>query len=89
MATCATYTPLSRSALCRFRVQLRNACERSISLGHELVEDAHAAGVLSADFTSEDLMAVLWMAGTASHAPEAPTGWRRVVDRSIAAAWID
>ena len=68
---------------------LINACERSVSLGERLVDYAHAAGVLSPDFTSEDLMAVLWMVGTASHTPEAPTGWRRVVDRSIAAAWVD
>lgn len=68
---------------------LINACERSISLGQELVDNAHAAGVLSRDFTAEDLMAVLWMVGTASHTPDAPAGWRRVVDRSIAAAWTD
>jgi hypothetical protein len=58
-----------------------------MALGAELVANAHAAGVLTADFTTEDLMAVLWMAGMASHDPAAPDGWRRVVDRSISAAW--
>lgn len=67
---------------------LINACDRSTVLGKELVDEAHAAGVLSRDFTADDLMAVLWMAGTASKDPAAPEGWRRVVDRSIASAWI-
>ena len=69
-------------------VLLINACERSMALGAELVDNAHDAGVLSPDFTTDDLMSVLWMAGMASHDPSAPDGWRRVVDRSIAAAWI-
>lgn len=68
---------------------LINACDRSTALGAELIEDAHAAGVLSQDFTTEDLMAVLWMAGTASHDPRAPSGWRRLVERGVAAAWIE
>ncbi|SKA96137.1 transcriptional regulator, TetR family [Agreia bicolorata] len=68
---------------------LINACDRSTALGHELVENAHDAGVLSHDFTGEDLMAVLWMVGTASRDRTAPAGWRRVVDRSIAAAWTE
>jgi AcrR family transcriptional regulator len=69
-------------------VLLINACERSMALGAELVGNAHAAGVLSPDFTPDDLMSVLWMAGMASHDPTAPDGWRRVVDRSVAAAWL-
>jgi AcrR family transcriptional regulator len=68
---------------------LINACDRSTALGAELIKDAHAAGVLSQDFTTEDLMAVLWMAGTASHDPRAPSGWRRLVERGVAAAWIE
>lgn len=66
---------------------LISACDRSTALGKELVEDAHAAGALSEAFTPDDLMAVLWMAGTASRDPAAPEGWRRVVDRGISAAW--
>ena len=68
-------------------VLLINACERSMALGAELVDNAHAAGALSPDFTVDDLMTVLWMAGMAAHDPAAPEGWRRVVDRSVAAAW--
>ncbi|MBD8702750.1 MULTISPECIES: TetR/AcrR family transcriptional regulator [Frigoribacterium] len=68
---------------------LITACERSTALGKELVENAHTAGALSEDFTPDDLMAVLWMAGTASRDPAAPDGWRRVVDRGLAAAWTD
>ena len=68
-------------------VLLINACERSMALGAELVDNAHAAGVLSPDFTADDLMTVLWMAGMACHDPAAPEGWRRAVDRSVAAAW--
>nr|WP_228508149.1 TetR/AcrR family transcriptional regulator [Herbiconiux sp. VKM Ac-1786] len=70
-------------------VLLINACERSMALGAELVENAHDAGVLSEEFTPDDLMTVLWMAGMASRDPGAPNGWRRVVDRSISAAWTD
>ena len=66
---------------------LIEACERSTALGQDLIDDAHAAGVLSRDFTADDLMTILWMAGTASHDPSAPVGWRRLVDRSIASAW--
>lgn len=66
---------------------LIEACDRSTALGQDLIDDAHAAGVLSRDFTADDLMTVLWMVGIASHDPSAPAGWRRVIDRSIAAAW--
>ena len=66
---------------------LIDACERSTALGARLVEEAHAAGVLSTSFTADDLMAMLWMAGTASRDEAAPSGWRRVVDRGLAAAW--
>lgn len=67
---------------------LINACDRSSALGKELIDSAHAAGVLSEDFSVDDLMAVFWIAGTASHAPAAPEGWRRVIDRGMKAAWI-
>lgn len=70
-------------------VLLINACERTMALGSELVTNAHSAGVLSEEFTPDDLMTVLWMAGTASHDPAAPKSWRRVVDRSISAAWTE
>lgn len=66
---------------------LIDTCDRSIALGQDLIDDAHTAGVLSRDFTADDLMTVLWMAGTASQDPSAPTGWRRVIDRGIASAW--
>ncbi|WP_042536895.1 TetR/AcrR family transcriptional regulator [Curtobacterium flaccumfaciens] len=69
-------------------VLLINACERSMALGAELVANAHSAGVLAEDFTADDLMAVLWLAGMASHDPAAPEGWRHVVDRSVSAAWL-
>jgi len=39
------------------------------------------------DFTPDDLMPVLWIAGTASRDPAAADNWRRVVDRGLAAAW--
>lgn len=66
---------------------LINACERSTALGARLVEDAHTAEVLSTSFTADDLMAMLWMAGTASRDDAAPPGWRRVVDRGLTSAW--
>ncbi|WP_411558767.1 TetR/AcrR family transcriptional regulator [Plantibacter sp. MPB07] len=66
---------------------LIETCDRSTALGQDLIDDAHAAGALSLDFTAEDLVTVLWMAGTASHDPSAPAGWRRVIDRGLASAW--
>ncbi|PPF37023.1 TetR/AcrR family transcriptional regulator [Pseudoclavibacter sp. AY1H1] len=80
---------LSDAMLRRFpnATSLIETCDRSTALGQDLIDDAHASGALSRDFTADDLMTVLWMAGTASHDPSAPAGWRRVVDRSIAAAW--
>lgn len=66
---------------------LITACDRSVELGRDLVEAAHRDGSLSPDFTHEDLMALLWMAGTTSREPGAPQGWRRVLDRSLAGAW--
>lgn len=70
-------------------ILLINACERSMALGAELVTKAHDAAVLSEEFTPDDLMTVLWMAATASHDPAAPNSWRRVLDRSVSAAWTD
>ncbi|MFT2752707.1 TetR/AcrR family transcriptional regulator [Clavibacter sp. Sh2088] len=68
---------------------LISTCDRSLALGHQLVEDAHGDGSLSPDFTYDDLMAILWLAGTASRDAAAPEAWRRVIDRSLAAAWRD
>ncbi|PPF17129.1 MULTISPECIES: TetR/AcrR family transcriptional regulator [unclassified Rathayibacter] len=68
-------------------VALIEACDRSIELGRDLVEAAHRDGSLSPDFTHDDLMALLWMAGTTSRESAAPQGWRRVLDRSLAGAW--
>jgi hypothetical protein len=68
-------------------VALIDACDRSIELGRDLVEAAHRDGSLSPDFTHDDLMALLWMAGTTSRESAAPQGWRRVLDRSLAGAW--
>ena len=66
---------------------LIDACERSTALGAKLVDEAHAAGVLSTSFTADDLMAMLWIAGTSSRDGAAPPGWRRIVDRGLTAAW--
>ncbi|PPG09871.1 MULTISPECIES: TetR/AcrR family transcriptional regulator [unclassified Rathayibacter] len=66
---------------------LINACTGSIELGRDLVDAAHRDGTLSPDFTHDDLMAILWMAGATSREAKAPLGWRRVLDRSLAGAW--
>jgi len=67
---------------------LIETCERSMALGVDLIDQAHAAGALCPDFTADDLMTVLWVAGIASSDPAAPASWRRVIDRSLAAAWV-
>ena len=66
---------------------LISTCDRSMDLGHRLVAEAHDDGSLSDGFTSDDLLAIIWLAGTASRDAGAPGGWRRVIDRSLAAAW--
>ena len=52
-----------------------------------LVADAHAGGSLAPDFTEDDLFALLWLAGIASRDRHAPTGWHRVIERALDAAW--
>lgn len=66
---------------------LIGACERSVALGQQLLDDAHRDGSLSKDFTQDDLMAMLWLAGITSREPSPPAGWRRVLERSLDAAW--
>ncbi|MFJ9585954.1 TetR/AcrR family transcriptional regulator [Streptomyces acidicola] len=66
---------------------LRGVCDVSATLGQELVRDAHREGSLSLDFTENDLFCLLWLAGTVSRNPSAPTGWRRMLDRALDSAW--
>ena len=66
---------------------LAGVCERSAALGQELVRDAHADGSLSPDFTDNDLLCLLWLAGVASRDPAAPAGWQRAIDHALDAAW--
>lgn len=68
-------------------VALLGVCERASELGQQLVDEAHADGSLSPDFTAVDVFALLWLAGTASHEPAVPSQWRRVIDRALASAW--
>lgn len=69
-------------------VALLGICDRSAALGQDLVREAHADGSLSPDFTEHDLFCMLWLAGTASRDPHAPTGWHRVITRALDAAWV-
>jgi AcrR family transcriptional regulator len=68
-------------------IALLGVCDRSATLGRTLVRDAHADGSLSPDFTEDDLFCLLWLAGTASRAPEAPAGWQRVIEHALKTAW--
>lgn len=68
-------------------VALLEVCEHSVALGQTLVVDAHADGSLSPEFTEDDLFSLLWLAGIASRDPGAPTGWRRVIEQALEAAW--
>lgn len=68
-------------------VALVDVCDRAGELGTRLVDEAHADGSLVPEFTADDLLALLWLAGTASREPAAPGSWRRVVDRALASAW--
>ncbi|MFE2943029.1 TetR/AcrR family transcriptional regulator [Streptomyces sp. NPDC059255] len=66
---------------------LLGVCDVSNALGRDLVREAHQEGSLSPDFTENDLFCLLWLAGTVSRDPAAPMGWRRVLDRTLDAAW--
>ena len=66
---------------------LVGVCDRSTELGQTLVRDAHSDGSLSPDFTEDDLFSLLWLAGIASRDPHAPTGWQRVIEGALEAAW--
>jgi AcrR family transcriptional regulator len=66
---------------------LAGVCDIASALGADLVRQAHQDGALSPDFTSEDLFALLWLAGTAGRAESAPPRWRRVVEQALRAAW--
>ncbi|BCB83797.1 TetR/AcrR family transcriptional regulator [Phytohabitans suffuscus] len=68
-------------------VALHDICERSTTLGQQLVHDAHADGSLSPDFTDDDLFCLLWLAGIANREPHAPSGWQRVIEQALRAAW--
>jgi AcrR family transcriptional regulator len=68
-------------------VALLGVCDQPIALSRGLVRDAHADGSLSTDFTDDDLINLLWLAGTASRDPHAPAGWERVLERALDAAW--
>ncbi|MBK8461745.1 MAG: helix-turn-helix transcriptional regulator [Nigerium sp.] len=67
-------------------VALTGVCDQSALLGRQLVRDAHAEGTLASDFTEDDLLALLWLAGTAGRDRTAPSSWRHVVTRSITSA---
>ena len=62
-------------------------CDRTADLGQRLVRDAHADGSLATSFTEDDLIALLWMAGTASNEPSAPAAWRRILEHALDSAW--
>jgi len=66
---------------------LIGVCDRTADLGRQLVRDAHGDGSLATSFTGDDLIALLWMAGTASNEPSAPAAWRRILERALDSAW--
>ncbi|MCQ8194287.1 TetR/AcrR family transcriptional regulator [Streptomyces rugosispiralis] len=68
---------------------VQGVCEVSTALGRQLVRDAHQEGSLAPDFTEDDLLRLLWLAGTASREPSRPAGWQRILDRALASAWLD
>jgi AcrR family transcriptional regulator len=69
-------------------VALLGICAASTELGRTLVRDAHREGSLSRAFTEDDMLSLLWLAGAAARDPAAPIGWRRLLERSLASAWI-
>ena len=68
-------------------VALLGVCDHSTRLGRRLVDDAHADGSLSPEFTGDDLASLIWLAGIANREPDAPAGWHRAIERALEAAW--
>jgi AcrR family transcriptional regulator len=68
-------------------VALLDICAVTTDLGRRLVREAHQDGSLSTDFTADDLINLLWLAGTAGRDPAVPPGWRRVLERALDSAW--
>ena len=66
---------------------LIGVCDRTADFGRQLVRDAHGDGSLATSFTEDDLIALLWLAGTASNEPSAPAAWRRILERALDSAW--
>jgi AcrR family transcriptional regulator len=62
---------------------LDDVCGRSLALGRRLVDEARADGSLAADFTADDLISLLWLAGIARRESDPPDGWRRMVERAL------
>jgi AcrR family transcriptional regulator len=69
-------------------VALLDVCAVTTELGRRLVREAHAHGVLAPDFTEDDLVNLLWLAGTAGRERAAPPGWRSLVERTLDSAWL-
>jgi hypothetical protein len=68
-------------------VALLDICGVTTDLGRRLVREAHEDGSLSPEFTEDDLVNLLWLAGTAGRDPAVPPGWRRVLERALNSAW--
>ncbi|WP_211191603.1 TetR/AcrR family transcriptional regulator [Actinoplanes sp. TBRC 11911] len=66
---------------------LLDICATSTDLGRTLVREAHADGSLSPNFTEDDLVSLLWLAGTGGREQSAPPGWRRILERALSSAW--
>lgn len=69
-------------------IALAGICDTSATMGRDLVREGHADGSLAPDFTEEHLVALLWLAGTASRDPHAPARWRAVLEGALDSAWL-
>lgn len=76
---------LNDAVLRRFpaAVALLAVCEKATQFGLDLLQDAHRDGSIRPDFTEEDLLALLWLAGVASRQTTLTAGWRSVLRRSL------
>ena len=59
--------------------ELLLVCEEVFAAGRTLIDEARDDGSLRADFTSDDLFALLWTLALAARDPEAPAAWRRLL----------
>jgi hypothetical protein len=63
-------------------------CDELLAIGYRLLDQCHAAKLLSENFGKQDLFNILWLFSKAICDPAAPNDWERTIRLMIDAAWV-